>query len=131
MHDIWKKRYTLRRYGPQRNVRGYFTRSYTETEVMLNVQTTQSDATVTKEGKRITKKIKAFGTFPIKEADVKTATQGDRLLFEGEWYECTSCVHKEHTPLNHYISQFTLVSEAIHNSDIASQDKAETEGRAR
>ena len=131
MHDIWKKQYTLRRYKPQKNRRGYFTRGYTETTVMLNVQTTRSDATVTKEGKRNTKMIKAFGTFPIKAADTKSATQGDRLFFEGEWYECTSCVHKEHTPLNYYMSLFTLVSEATHGSDLSSPEKAETEGRAK
>ena len=131
MHDIWKQQYTLRRYSPQKNRRGYFTRGYTEKTVLLNVQVTRSDATLTKEGKRNTKTIKAIGAFPIKEADVKTATQGDRLFFEGEWYECTSCVHKYHTPLKHYISQFTLVSEAIPNSELASHEKAETEGRAK
>ena len=118
MHSLWKRQYTLRRYTPQKNRRGYYSRGYTDTTVMLNVQTTRSDATLTKEGKRPTKAIKSFGTFPIKAADVKTATQGDRLFFEGEWYECTSCVHKEHTPLNHYISQYTLVSEAIPESDL-------------
>lgn len=118
MRDVWKKRYTLRRYKPQKNRKGYFSRGYTETSVMLNVQTTRSDATVTKEGKRNTKMIKSFGTFPIKEADVKKGTQGDRLFFEGEWYECTSCVHKEHTPLNHYMSLFTLVSEATPEDEI-------------
>ena len=128
MRDIWKKQYTLRRYKPQENRRGYFTRGFTETTVLLNVQTTNSNATLTKEGKRPTKSIKAFGLFPIKAADVKTATQGDRLFFEGEWYECTSCVHKEHTPLNHYMSQFTLVSEAIHESDVEIPQKDETEG---
>lgn len=129
MHDIWKKQYTLRRYKPQKNRRGYFARGYTETTVMLNVQTVKSDATLTKEGKRPTKAIKAFGTFPIKAADIKTATQGDRLFFEGEWYECTSCVHKEHTPLNHYMSQFTLVSEAIPEADLNEPEKVSTEER--
>ena len=127
MHDLWKKQYTLRQYKPQKNKRGYFSRGFTETTVSLNVQTVRSDATLTKEGKRPTKMIKSFGTFPIKAADIKTATQGDRLFFEGEWYECTSCVHKEHTPLNHYLSQFTLVSEAIPESDLSEPQKVATE----
>lgn len=130
MHSIWKRPYTLRRYKKQKNRRGYFGRGYTETTVMLNVQTVNANAVVTKEGKRPTKSIKAFGSFPIKAADVKTATQGDRLFFEGEWYECTSCVHKEHTPLTHYLSQFTLVSEAIPEEDLTPPNKEATEGDA-
>lgn len=130
MHSIWKKQYTLRRYKKQKNTRGYFARGYTETTVMLDVQTVNSSAELTKEGRRSTKTIKAFGTFPIKAADTKTATQGDRLFFEGEWYECTSCVHKEHTPLNHYMSQFALVSEAVSDTDLTPPNKKATEGDA-
>ena len=97
---------------------------------MLDVQTVTANAVLTKEGKRSTKGIKAFGAFPIKAADTKTGVQGDRLFFEGEWYECTSCIHKEHTPLTHYMSQFTLVSEAISNADLVPPEKEATEGEA-
>lgn len=127
MHSIWKKPYVLRRYKAQKNRKGYYARGYTETTVMLDVQTVNASATVTKEGKRPTKQIRSFGSFPIKAADVKSATQGDRLFFEGEWYECTSCVHREHTPLTHYRSEFTLVSEAIPSSDLNSPKKVPTE----
>ena len=117
MHSMWKKQYVLRRYTAQKNRKGYYTRGYSDTTVMLNVQTINASATLTAEGKRPTKSIRSFGSFPIKAADIRSATQGDRLFFEGEWYECTSCVHREHTPLNHYRSEFTLVSEAIPNPD--------------
>ena len=127
MHSMWKKSYVLRRYSAQKNRKGYFARGYTDTTVMLNVQTVSASASVTKEGKRPTKSIRAFGSFPIKAADLKTATQGDRLYFEGEWYECTSCVHREHTPLNHYRSEFTLVSEAISSSDLGTPEYVPTE----
>lgn len=127
MHSIWKRPYVLRRYKAQKNRKGYYARGYTETTVMLDVQTVNASATVTKEGKRPTKQIRSFGSFPIKAADVKSATQGDRLFFEGEWYECTSCVRREHTPLAHYRSEFTLVSEAISNSDLNTPKYVPTE----
>ena len=127
MLNLWKRQYVLRRYTKQKNRRGYYSRGFTETQVMLDVQTVSSDAVVTKEGKRNTKVIKAFGSFPIKAADVKTGVQGDRLFFEGEWYECTSCVLKEHTPLVHYRSQFTLVSEAVSETDLSTPDGNGTE----
>ena len=81
MHSMWKKSYVLRRYSAQKNRKGYFARGYSDTTVMLNVQTVTASASVTKEGKRPTKVIRAFGSFPIKAADLKTATQGDRLYF--------------------------------------------------
>ena len=127
MHSIWKKPYVLRRYTTQKNRKGYYARGYTETTVKLDVQTINASATLTAEGKRPTKSIRSFGSFPIKAADIRTATQGDRLFFEGEWYECTSCVRREHTPLKHYRSEFTLVSEAIPNSDINAPKRVPTE----
>ena len=127
MHSIWKKPYVLRRYTKQKNRKGYYARGCTETTVMLDVQTINASATLTAEGKRSTKSIRSFGTFPIKAADTKKAIQGDRLFFEGEWYECTSCIHREHTPLNHYRSEFTLVSEAIPSSDLTTPKKVPTE----
>ena len=129
MHSIWKKQYVLRRYKKQKNKKGYYSRGYTETTVMLDVQTVNASATLTAEGKRPTKAIRAFGTFPIKAADIKSGTQGDRLFFEGEWYECTSCVHREHTPLTHYRSEFTLVSEAVSNSDLGTPNHVSTEDK--
>ena len=126
--DIWKKKYVLRRYGKQRSRKGYFTRGYTEFSVFLDVQTVNSSATLTKEGRRATKEIKAFGRAQLQAADVKTGVQGDRLFFDGEWYECTSCVRREHTPLAHYRSQFTLVSEAVHPTDTTEPQIDPTEG---
>jgi len=39
------------------------------------------------------------------------------LFYQGAWYECVQCHLWEHTPLFHYESEFTLVSEAIPGSD--------------
>ncbi len=116
--NIWKKQYTLRRYNPQKRRKGYVTRNYTDTTVVLNVQTVSDQTEVTVEGKRCPRRIKSYGNFPIRTEDVKKGIQADRLFFAGAWYQCESSVFWEHTPLSHYRSEFALVSEAIAESDV-------------
>ena len=116
--NIWKLKYTLRRYNPQKRKRGYTTRSYTDTLVGLNVQPVNAQTEVTAEGKRVPKRIKAFGTFPVRTEDVKAGIQEDRIFYQGAWYQCESSLYWEHTPLAHYESEFTLVSEAVAESDV-------------
>ena len=112
--NIWKLKYTLRRYNPQKRKRGYTTRSHTDMMVRLNVQPISAQT----EGKRVPKRIKAFGTFPIRTEDVKAGIQADRLFYQGAWYQCESSLYWEHTPLAHYETEFTLVSEAVAESDV-------------
>lgn len=117
--NIWKKDYVMRRYNKQKNRKGYTTRGYEEMMVQLNVQTvsgTQSSVNV--DGKRSTKRIKTYGSFPFRVESVKDGIQADRLFFAGEWYECESSIYWEHTPLSHYRSQFVRVSEAVDNSEV-------------
>ena len=117
--NIWKKDYVMRRYTRQKNRKGYTTRGYTDTTVQLNVQTiTETQTSVTADGKRSVKRIKSYGSFPLRVEDVKNGIQADRLFFAGDWFECESCVFWEHTPLSHYRAQFVRVSEAIDGSDI-------------
>lgn len=116
--NIWKKDYVMRRYNQQKNRKGYATRGYTDTTVRLNVQTiTETQTSVTVDGKRSVKRIKSYGSFPFRVEDVKNGIQADRLFFAGAWFECESSVFWEHTPLSHYRSQFVRVSEAIDGSD--------------
>lgn len=116
---LWRIGYTMRRYNKQKNRKGYTTRGYTDTTVQLNVQTiTDTQTSVTAEGKRKSARIKSYGSFPFRVNDVKNGIQADRLFFNGNWYECESSVFWEHTPLSHYRSQFVLVSEAVDQSDL-------------
>ncbi len=126
--NIWKLKYTLRRYNPQKRKKGYTTRSHTDTTVYLNVQPIDGKTEVTAEGKRCPKHIKSFGTFPIRTENVKLGIQADRLFYDGAWYQCTQSVYWEHTPLAHYESEFALVSEAVAPSDV--QAPSETEADA-
>lgn len=111
---LWRKDYTMRRYGQQSFCNGYASRGFTDSVVKLNVQTIGStQTTVTPEGKRSTRRIKSYGSFPFRVEDVPNGIQADRLFFNGEWYACESSVLWEHTPLSHYRSEFVKVSEAL------------------
>lgn len=117
MLDFWKRPYTLRHYGEQKIRKGYASRTYVDSTVMLDIQVVLSDGGPTESGKRETKKIRAFGDDEIVTASVDGKTQGDRIFFEGEWYECTSSAKWSHTPLAHYESTFVRVSEAVSKED--------------
>ena len=70
---LWKKRYTLRRYEQQRIVSGYAAKSYKEFDVYLDIQPVAENQNTLPEGRRRSKVIKSFGTFPIKTADLPAA----------------------------------------------------------
>ena len=125
--NIWKIPYTLRRYNPQKKKKGYVTRNYTDSIVKLNVQPVSAQVEVTEDGKRCPKRIKAFGTFPIRTVDIAKGINADRLFYQGAWYECVQSQMWEHTPLFHYESEFTLVSEAIPESDKKPPSKTDSE----
>lgn len=111
--DIFRKPYTLRRFGEQTNVGGYLYSPYEDTQVTLNVQPLTSDELeVLPEGDRKVTRLKAYGAFPIKTADQSAGTIADRLLYHGRWFECESSFQWDHTLLAHYESQFVAVAES-------------------
>lgn len=112
--NIFKKKYTLRIFSKQKTVRGYAVKaSYADRVVLLNVQPVVStELKNLPEGDRVTKGIKSYGDFPVQTADVEKGIRADRLFYAGEWYECISSSYFEHTPLSHWKSIYTQVSEA-------------------
>ncbi len=111
MIGMFRKGYTLRRFGEQKIIRGHVSHPYTEMEVLLNIQPLSADElALLPEGQRTTKRIKAFGSEMLRAASIEEKVVGDRVLYHGEWYECTSSVIWEHTPLAHCESQFVICS---------------------
>ena len=106
--NLFRKPYTIRRYGKQEYVKGHATAAFTETRgVMLDVQTVNpNNMEALAEGFRTSKRIKAFGDFVFQAADQTTGTPGDLLWYSNEWYRCISSVYKEHTILHHCRSDF-------------------------
>ena len=107
---LFKKPYTLRRYGEQTVTGGYASAPYADMEVRLDVQPFNPDELLTlPEGERTIKRIKSFGQSRLTSTDEFKGIAGDRLFYQGYWYECTSSVMWEHTMLAHYRSEFTIL----------------------
>ncbi len=124
MIRLWKKKYVLRMYERQTVKNGYAVApSYKDKEVLLDVQPQSSQINNLPEGDREVKSLRSFGDFPIQTADARQYYRADRLLYDGEWYECTSCQWYEHTPVRHWECTFLRVPE----SDITNAPPAEVE----
>lgn len=126
--NIFKKQYQLRTFSAQKTVRGYAVKaSYVDRIVSLDVQPVVStELKSLPEGDRATKGIKSYGDFPVQTADVENRIQADRLFYAGEWYECVSSSYFEHTPLCHWKSIYTRVSE-VDTTDGAPTEEDESE----
>lgn len=109
---MFKKPYTLRRYGVQTAADGYAAFDYTDQTVRLNVQPLSAqELQALPEGDRASRRVKAFGAFPVRTVDQRAGLPADRLFYRGRWYECESAGTWDHTPLAHMESQWAAVPE--------------------
>ncbi len=109
---LFRKTYTVKRYEPQKLVKGYTSSSYSFLKMNLNVQPFSPDELIAlPEGERELKYIKAFGSSMLTAVNDYVGTLGDRLFYQGYWYECKSSVYWDHTMLTHYRSEFVLCKE--------------------
>ena len=107
---LFKKPYTVRQYAKQTFTDGYASAPYTDKNMKLNVQPlTPDELMALPEGERTIKRIKAFGAERLTSADEFEGIPGDRLFYNGRWYECQMSVMWDHTPLSHYRSEFVLL----------------------
>lgn len=127
--NFFKLTYFLRRFKEQKIISGLAVKAqYEDISVKLDVQpTVASDLKNLPEGDRASKSIKSFGDFAVKTANPATAMRADRLYYNGEWYECISSSYFEHTPLRHYESLYTKVSEADNQFTSSPNASAEEE----
>lgn len=109
---FFRKNYVIRRYSAQEIVRGHAVYDYIEMQTLLNVQPiNQDEIQALPEGERSVKRLKAFGDYPLTAADQYSGIPGDWLFYKGCWYECKSCVERDHTPIGHFRSEFVIVPE--------------------
>lgn len=109
---IFRKRYVVRRFKPQRIVSGYATAPYEDMAVSLNVQPlTPNELLALPEGERRFRRLKAYGDLLLTASNPKEGIPGDWLYYRGEWYKCVSAVPWDHTILSHCESQFAAVAE--------------------
>ena len=107
---LFKKKYTVRQHGSQRNIGGHMATDYQFITARLNVQPQAPDEyDGDAAGEKTIKRLKAWGTPRLTSADEYSGTPGDLLYYKGVWYECTSCVEWDHTILAHFQSDFTAL----------------------
>ena len=110
---IFRRLYTVRKYGKQEIIDGYPRAPYTDVKTRLNVQPLSSDELqALPEGQRKINRVKAFGADRLTSADEHEGIPGDRLFYQGLWYECTSSVMWDHTLLGHYHSEFVVIPQS-------------------
>ena len=106
---IFRKMYTIRRFTTQTFVKGYATQSYSDSKAELDVQPDGDGLQAPPEGAYTVMRLSVWWDYPFTAANQEAGVKGDRLLWYNEWYECTSCVNWDTTPLHHFKSTFTRV----------------------
>ena len=115
---LFQKPYTVRQYAPQTVENGYAASPYTDAVMKLDVQPLSSDDLLAlPDGDRTVKRIKSFGGAKLTAADEFEGRPGDRLFYNGRWYECTSSVMWDHTILRHYRSDFIILPQREQMAD--------------
>lgn len=108
---FFAKRYTRRTLGSQTIVNGFATNTYHDDTVDIDLQVDPDQMESLPDGQRIAKVLKGWGDVEFKTSDAVAGRTADRVLYNGHWYECTSCVFLDHTILNHYRMEFTRIPE--------------------
>ncbi len=114
---LFNRNYWARRFGEQREIRGYITTGRRDFIVSLNVHPSGTDRQqANDEGERRIKRLEAHGTDELVAADQDTETKGDLLYYHGYWYECVNAQLWDHTVLNHINYSFVIVPDDAHGT---------------
>ena len=107
---LFNRLYWIRRFGKQRNVKGYLVSDHKDFGASLHIHVSGTDQMQPNpEGQRKMKRLEGHGMEDLVAADEKTNRKGDLLWYRGDWYECVSSMLYDHTILCHYNYQFVLV----------------------
>ena len=108
---LFNKKYWIRRFGVQKEVRGYLMSGFEDFVADLNVHPMGADAIqALPEGLRHIKRLEAHGEADLIVANEEHGVKGDLLYYHGDWYECVSSQPWDHTILSHLNYQFVMVS---------------------
>ena len=126
---LFNKNYWIRRFGVQREVKGYLTSGYEDFVASLNVHPLGTDAIqALPEGERKLKRLEAHGEVALLVGDEKESRKGDLLYYHGDWYECVNSQMWDHTILSHYNYQFVQVPlDGSRRDDIANTPTGDPE----
>lgn len=118
---LFNRKYWLRRFGEQREVKGYLTAGYKDYVISIHAHPMGTDTLQTLlEGERSVRHIEGHGSYKLVAADEGSNVKADLLLYNGEWYECTVSMKYSETLLSHYNYQFVQVpKDGSRKDDIA------------
>lgn len=103
---FFKRPRTVRRYSSYEYDGGYMRAPYEDITLMMDVQTMENKSATAEDGARAGQMLKTFCDSPVVAGDGHGGARGDRLWFDGKWFECTSSRLSENTPLRHWTSTF-------------------------
>ena len=104
---LWRKSYTVRRYGASDVENGYtIPGSFEDITISLNVQTGKCETVTDEDGEHKLQKLEVFSDDEIRMVSEAEQRMADRLWFQGKWYECRSAILLDNTILAHYECEF-------------------------
>lgn len=103
---IWKKKRIVRRFDASKMINGHQTSGFTDSVAVIDVQTTSSTGKTDTDGDEHVQRLKAFGDYQMRVADIDNGVKADLLWFQGRWFECIASRLSENTFLKHWTSEF-------------------------
>jgi hypothetical protein len=116
--QFFEQSYTVRHFTEPEQLDGGETADYTESTIKLDVQVVVPDGEeFNADGQRLSERLNSWGSKQLVAADPKHRTRGDWLLYDGDWYECVSCRHRNHTILRHWRGEWQRLPEGSEKYD--------------
>lgn len=114
---MFNSKYIVRRFGEQKNVRGYIAYPHTDFEASLHIHPTGSDQIIAlPEGQRRVKRLEGHGEIELFTANADTGRKADLLYYRGDWYECVNSQPYDRTILAHWNYQFVIIPKDAHGT---------------
>lgn len=109
--SIFNRKYWVRRFGEQKEVKGYLTTQNIDFVASIHVHPLGNDKVMAlPEGERNVLRLEGHNSSPpLRAANQELNQKGDLLRYDGAWYECVSAQKYDHTLLSHYNYQFVIV----------------------
>lgn len=104
--NFLKRIYLLRRHFRPQIVRGYFSISYKDFMLPMDIQTLEDEVITTSAGSRSVQRLKVFCDSIILVENQENQQKADHIWFQGKWFECRSSRLSENTPLRHWTAVF-------------------------
>ena len=108
---LWKKKRLIRRCTGTVEVDGYNVPGFEDLYMLADVQTMDNSVSTGLDGDIGLQKIKVFTDCEMKVAS-ENGDLGDRIWFQGKWFECRSSRLSENTFLKHWTSTFVECTNA-------------------